>query len=107
MLVRRDDGVLTGKLFPGKTEPSSRHQLGMTVDKAQKTAPGCGNGPPLDVRSWRRCRLLEAGFPATLATLVAADPRFDLHALLQLVDRGCPPDLAVRIAGPLPADHRS
>ncbi len=79
----------------------------MTVDKAQKTAPGCGNGPPLDVRSWRRCRLLEAGFPATLATLVAADPRFDLHALLQLVDRGCPPDLAVRIAGPLPADHRS
>jgi hypothetical protein len=55
------------------------------------------------VRAWRRCRLVEAGFPATLADEVAGNPRFDLHALLQLVDRGCPPELAVRIAAPLPA----
>lgn len=66
------------------------------------TAAGCGNGPPLDVHSWRRCRLIEAGFCPVLAHTVAADPRFDLHALLQLVDRGCPPELAVRIVSPLP-----
>lgn len=58
----------------------------------------------MDVQSWRRLRLLEAGFPATLADAVASDSRFDLHALLQLVDRGCPPDLAVRILAPLPRE---
>lgn len=62
----------------------------------------CGGGPPLDVQEWRRCRLLEAGFPAALAETVAHDRLFDLHALLELVDRGCPPDLAVRILSPLP-----
>jgi hypothetical protein len=31
---------------------------------------------------------------------VAADPELDLHALLELVDRGCPPELAVRIVAP-------
>ena len=66
-----------------------------------QTAPGCTSGPPIDVQDWRRCRLLEAGFPAALAEAVAADSRFDLHALLQLVDRGCRPELAVRIAAPL------
>jgi hypothetical protein len=78
----------------------------MTLHKAEAAA-GCGAGPPLDVRAWRRCRLLEAGFPRALADVVAADPRFDLHALLQLVDRGCPPDLAVRIVAPLPGEVRS
>jgi hypothetical protein len=60
-----------------------------------------GDGPPLDVRAWRRCRLLEAGFPAELADRLAGDADFDLHALLELVDRGCPPVLAVRILAPL------
>jgi hypothetical protein len=59
------------------------------------------SGPPLDVRSWRRLRLSEAGFAPDLADAVASDPRYDLHALLQLVDRGCPPDLAARILSPL------
>lgn len=40
--------------------------------------------------------------PDELADAVAADARHDLHALLQLLDRGCPPDLAVRITSPLP-----
>ena len=73
----------------------------MTIHKAH-AAPGCGSGPPIDVQDWRRCRLLEAGFPPTMADAVAGDSRFDLHALLQLVDRGCPPDLAVRIVAPPP-----
>lgn len=37
-----------------------------------------------------------------VADWLAADSRFDLHALLELVDRGCPPMLAVRIVAPLP-----
>jgi hypothetical protein len=57
---------------------------------------------PADVQAWRRRRLLEVGFPEAVAGAVASDPRFDLHALLQLVDRGCPPVLAVRILAPLP-----
>ncbi len=59
-----------------------------------------GKLQPVDVLAWRRGRLLEAGFPRGLADEVAADSGFDLHALLQLVDRGCPPDLAVRIVAP-------
>jgi len=65
---------------------------------------GCGGGPPVDVRTWRRCRLLDAGFPPELAEAVAADARCDLHALLELVDRGCPPRLAARIVAPLPPE---
>ena len=75
----------------------------MTLHKSQ-AAHGCSSGPPTDVHAWRRCRLLEAGFPDAVAGAVAADRRFDLHALLQLVDRGCPPELAVRILAPLPRE---
>ena len=56
-------------------------------------------GPPTDVITWRRCRLLEAGLSPDLAAQVAASA-VDVHALLQLVDRGCPPDLALRILAP-------
>jgi hypothetical protein len=38
-----------------------------------------------------------AGFSPALATGLAADRRVDVHALLELVDRGCPPELAARI----------
>jgi hypothetical protein len=74
----------------------------MTLHKPHAVR-GCSNGPN-DVRAWRRCRLLEAGFTEAVADAIASDSRFDLHALLQLVDRGCPPDLAVRIMAPLPMD---
>ena len=58
------------------------------------------DGPPVDVVLWRRCRLLDSGFPEPLATRLA-NTRVDLHALLQLVDRGCPPELAARILEPI------
>ena len=57
---------------------------------------------PGDVRSWRLCWLLDAGFPPALAERLAATPAVDLHALLELVDRGCPVELAARILDPLP-----
>jgi hypothetical protein len=51
--------------------------------------------------AWRRRRLLAAGFAPGLATELAEDRSIDLHAVLELVDRGCPPDLATRILAPL------
>jgi hypothetical protein len=52
------------------------------------------------VISWRREQLAESGFPLALATELAHDQRFDLHALIELAERGCPPELAVRILAP-------
>jgi hypothetical protein len=54
-----------------------------------------------EVRGWRREQLLQAGFAPSLAARLAADARFDLHALIELVERGCAPELAVRILAPL------
>ena len=53
-----------------------------------------------DVVAWRRDQLIDSGFPAALAEEVAGDRRFDLHALVELVEGGCPPELAVRILAP-------
>jgi hypothetical protein len=57
-----------------------------------------------DVASWRREQLVHAGFSLPLAVRVANDPRYDLHALIELVERGCDPQLAVRILAPLDAE---
>ena len=53
-----------------------------------------------EVVAWRRRQLLAAGFPPDLAEPLAGDARADLHALLELVERGCPPELAARILAP-------
>jgi hypothetical protein len=53
------------------------------------------------VVGWRRDQLADAGFPPRLAAAVACDPAFDVHALIELAERGCPPELAVRILAPL------
>jgi hypothetical protein len=49
---------------------------------------------------WRAECLLRAGFEPSAAEALAGDTAFDLHALLELVDRGCPPELAARIVAP-------
>ena len=51
--------------------------------------------------AWRRDQLAGAGFPLPLAAALARDRRYDLHGLIELVERGCPPMLAVRILAPL------
>ena len=56
---------------------------------------------------WRYRCLRNAGFSHTCAHRLADDRDFDLHALLGLVDRGCPPDLAVRIVAPLEREGRA
>jgi hypothetical protein len=53
------------------------------------------------VVAWRRRQLVEVGFPPPLATRVAGDPRYDLHAMIELAEHGCGPELAVRILAPL------
>ncbi|MGH8827151.1 MAG: hypothetical protein ACRDVZ_06000 [Jiangellaceae bacterium] len=73
----------------------------MTTHHVQVSAGCHPAGPPIDVTMWRRCRLLEAGFPEQLAADLAMMPGVDVHALLQLVDRGCPPELAARILSPV------
>jgi hypothetical protein len=56
---------------------------------------------PDPVVGWRTHHLRQAGFSQQLAHEVAGDRAYDLHALLELTDRGCPPQLAVRILAPL------
>lgn len=54
-----------------------------------------------DVAQWRREQLTRTGFALPLATTIAKDARYDLHGLIELVERGCQPDLAARILAPL------
>lgn len=54
-----------------------------------------------EVVRWRREQLVKSGFPLPLAARLAKDARYDLHGLIELVERGCDPDLAVRILAPV------
>ena len=53
-----------------------------------------------DIVGWRREQLVHSGFSLPSAARLARDARYDLHALIELVERGCPPELAVRILEP-------
>jgi hypothetical protein len=57
-----------------------------------------------DVVRWRREQLTLAGFPLPLSARIAKDTRYDLHALIELVEQGCRPELALRILAPLDWD---
>ena len=57
-----------------------------------------------DVVRWRREQLVQAGFPLPLAVQIGKDGRYDLHALIELVERDCEPELAVRILAPIEAE---
>lgn len=53
--------------------------------------------------NWRRLQLMRTGFDSASAASLATERSVDLHALIELVERGCPPPLAARILAPL--DH--
>jgi len=55
----------------------------------------------VDVNRWRREQLVLSGFSLPLAHRVARDPGYDLHRLIELVERGCSTELAARILAPL------
>jgi len=67
----------------------------------QRETPTSQTGPSSAVVEWRREMLLGAGFAPELATRLARDRAIDVHAVLDLVDRGCPAELAARILAPL------
>ena len=58
-----------------------------------------------DVIAWRRAQLLRAGFSQRVATRLAHDGRYDLHRLIELVENGCPHDLALEILAPIEGDE--
>lgn len=47
---------------------------------------------------WRFEVLLQAGYDAGTALILAGHVEVDLHEATRLVERGCPPALALRIA---------
>jgi len=49
------------------------------------------------VTAWRACELLKAGYEPLVAVDLAEHSEVDLHVALELVGRGCPPDLAAQI----------
>lgn len=59
-----------------------------------------------EVVAWRHGQLLAHGFTGTRASELASDCGVDLHALIELVERGCPPELAARILAPLDGERR-
>ncbi len=56
---------------------------------------------PNRVIAWRIDRLRDAGFSDGLASALAGDARYDVHAVLDLIDRSCSAELAARIVAPL------
>ena len=59
-----------------------------------------------EVLDWREQQLRAAGFEPELARKLAGDCAVDLHALIELVERGCPPELAARILAPLAGERK-
>ena len=49
------------------------------------------------VHDWRVFQLMRLGIPGSLAEIYA--DQIDWHQIARLVQRGCPPRLALRIAG--------
>jgi hypothetical protein len=49
------------------------------------------------VTAWRACELLKAGYEPLVAVELAEHSEVDLHLALELVERGCTPELAAKI----------
>lgn len=49
------------------------------------------------VTRWRACELMRVGYEPQAAVELAEQPEIDLHRALELVEHGCPPELAARI----------
>jgi hypothetical protein len=64
-----------------------------------------GHDQDLIVR-WRTTHLEDAGVDPQLAEALARNCAYDLHAVLRLIDRGCPPELAARILAPLDRERQ-
>lgn len=68
--------------------------------------PATARQPAAGIVAWRHARLGKAGFNSELAEHLSRECGVDLHALIELVERGCPPPLAARILAPLDHERR-
>ena len=57
-----------------------------------------------EVLRWRREQLIRSGFSLDVAARLASDVQYEVHALIELVEGGCAPELAARILAPLDAE---
>jgi hypothetical protein len=85
--------------------------VGLSTVQEDMTTRADSRGAESDIRdaavvTWRRTQLLAGGFGLTASESLARDCGVDLHALLDLVERGCPPRLAMRIIAPLEGESR-
>ena len=65
--------------------------------------------PPIQdaaVVAWRRKQILAAGCDVSTSEELARECGIDLHALIELLERGCPPRLVQRILAPLDDESR-
>jgi hypothetical protein len=74
----------------------------LRTGQPRRAGPGAGQ-----VVTWRRILLRKAGFDNRLAEQLSRECAVDLHALIELVERGCPPALAARILAPLEHERRA
>jgi hypothetical protein len=66
--------------------------------RSESEAEAIETAETLRVRRWRFDQLVEAGYPAQDASVIARNPAVDLELARRLVQRlGCPPELAARI----------
>ena len=72
--------------------------------EAGQTPAGRGRN---DAVTWRRARLRKAGFDTALTEQLSHECAVDLHALIGLVEHGCPSPLAARIMAPLDHERRA
>ena len=49
------------------------------------------------VTAWRACELMRAGYEPVMAAELAEHNEIDLHVALELIERGCPQELAAQI----------
>jgi hypothetical protein len=62
------------------------------------TAAGVDERTELErIEAWRLQELERAGYPAEVATAIAARHDVDLHGAIGLLEKGCPPEIAGRI----------
>jgi NTE family protein len=96
-LPDRDRVVVLPPPCPITVQPSDFSRADWLIEEGYREAMRFLASHRADgVADWRQRRLETAGFDPTLAAELATTDT-DLHELLNLLDRGCPPDLAARI----------
>jgi len=96
-LPGRERVVVLPPPCPITVQPSDFSRADLLIDESYAEAMRfLGSNPPESVEDWRKRHLETVGFDPTLAAELATTDT-DLHELLNLLDRGCSPDLAARI----------